>query len=144
MTTRCGLCRVPLDPRGDSPDFCSESHQRLWHTGARGLPLTEAAALVATRVQLDSSAAAPREFHRLTVELGAAVRQLTAAFAAAARAVAEAVRPLAEAAVRAGLIQQPPVDPMRRALELRRTRNTGPTIHRRPPRRIDPTRSRRR
>ena len=58
--------------------------------------------------------------------------------------VAPIVTAFVEAAARSGLTPKPlPTDPMARALELRRTRNTGPTNHHRAPRRIDPTRTRR-
>lgn len=72
---------------------------------------------------------------------------LNEAFRTIARAVtqaAEALRPVIEALQRDGALPKPlPIDPKARALELRRTRNTGPTARQRAPRRIDPTRTRR-
>ncbi len=71
-------------------------------------------------------------------------------FAAVARAVGEAfqqvarsVGPLLEQMEQAGAIEKSlPKDPMLRALELRRNRNTGPAQPVRVPRRIDPRRDR--
>lgn len=69
-----------------------------------------------------------------------------AAIRAIGTAVGQAVAPMvaaAEAAREAGLVpEEPPPDPMARALWLRQHRNTGPAVRQRAPRRIDPGRSR--
>lgn len=72
------------------------------------------------------------------------MRAVTEGFAAMFEAFSTAVRPVVDSMRAASAFAQPrPVDPMAQALELRRTRNTGPAQRRRAPRRIDPTRTRR-
>ena len=83
----------------------------------------------------------PRATHQALADLHAALHELVAP---AMNALAEAARSLVESFERAGLLDKPvPADPMARALHLRRNRNTGPTTTHRPPRRLDPTRTRR-
>lgn len=75
--------------------------------------------------------------------VGAVFIDTARAFGLVVRQVVEAVTELARQFQAAGLIPPPaPVDPMQRALEARRNRNTGPAAPRRAPRRIDPRRVR--
>jgi hypothetical protein len=74
------------------------------------------------------------------VELG---RELFAGFAEGIRQVGEALAPvLAEFGKTRGLQAQRPDDRWERALQARRTRNTGPARRQRPPLRIDARRAR--
>ena len=77
------------------------------------------------------------------------VRQLAAAFATTSADVLNAVKNLAAAFAESGsniaALQEsadPPMDSRERALQLRRARNTGPVQRHRPPRRVDPTKTR--
>ncbi len=122
----CG-CGQPLDPDGPSGWFATEGCQWLWQRGHADEP-------VGPRIVIDVRAMA--ESARA---VAAAARAMGEAFARVAREMAPAFEQL----VKAGVIEKPlPADPMRRALELRRNRNTGPRREVRTPRRIDPRRSR--
>jgi hypothetical protein len=58
-------------------------------------------------------------------------------------AIVEAINAVARQLQAAELMPPPaPIDPMQRALEARRNRNTGPAVPLRAPRRIDPQRAR--
>lgn len=149
----CGWCGQPLRPDGRSLDFCREYHQRLWHQHG-------AAASGRTVVGIDPAfqGATPQvviidEIHvmdvRLTVDWES-LQTTMAAFVEAARVavagfkvVARLVNEAFESLQRTGVLHELPTDPKQRALELRRTRNTGPPVRQRAPRRIDATRIRR-
>lgn len=124
----CGWCGQLLPEGAASLDFCNERHQDLWQANrnsARPLPTPAQFAQFGRAVAASMSAA--------LVELGRRFGQIAPAFSA-----------LVDAAQRAGVVPPKlPDDPRARALALRRTRNTGPPIHQRPPRRIEPTRTRR-
>lgn len=75
--------------------------------------------------------------------LAHAVRPIGDAIRSLGERLTEAVQPVADVAHRCGLVpEEPPEDPMERALWLRRNRNTGPNQRQRAPRRIDPRRAR--
>lgn len=116
----CGLCRKPLGPDSASPDFCCEQHQINW---TRGWP------------QVVFSAA---DLARLTETVQVVATALREAMISTAERLRPIVEAFAEAA--AAIERPPPADPKTRALELRRNRNTGPAMHQRAPRRIDPGR----
>lgn len=122
----CAWCGHRLPADGPSPDFCNETHQYFWQEAHRRSAPTYA---------------------EMRAKADAAVRAVAAAAAVlrpAFEAIGQAATAIVESWRRAGLLEPPPpVDPKQRALELRRARNTGPTISRRPPIRIGPTRTRR-
>lgn len=118
----CG-CRRPLDPAGPSAWWATEACQGAWQSGrprvvgAEDIRLLRAADIT---------------------DLLAAINRAIEAFARFARDIAERLRPLVTALV----VAAKPADPVQRALELRRNRNTGPKTPQRAPRRIDPRRAR--
>lgn len=120
----CG-CGTELDPAGPSAWFAHERCQSRWRRQA--------------------AAGAPPTDRRDPRDLEDAVRHLAGAFVAAIQSLAAALAPVMRQIDAAGIVPAaPPEDPMRRALWLRRNRNTGPTQGGRAPRRIDPRRGQRR
>lgn len=132
----CGWCSESLCDDRKSDDFCSEWHQSLWsrrHAGLPGMPYLE--------IHWD----AHREH----------VAALETFFAELNRIVATDYAALMRVAAVGMLGKRPPMvvpdethpaspaDAKVRALELVRTRNTGPAQRQRAPRRIDPRRVRR-
>lgn len=146
----CGWCQTPLKPDSSSPDFCSELHQSCWHTHHR-----DPRVLAAPTGDRDESIVAHLPVTmRLEVDTAAFVERmaaLQALFADVARIFAESLTASFRATeqafrgMRAAYMieDEAPADPKARALALRRSRNTGPAIHRRAPKRIDATRTRR-
>lgn len=118
----CG-CGVMLDPTGPSAWFASEVCQWRWQAAGRGQPPL-----------IVDMAAVEAGLRRLGAMLGEVVTGVLPIIEAMARqfaAAAEQVRPL--------LPEQPPQDPMERALWARRNRNTGPRALPRAPRQINPS-----
>ncbi len=155
----CG-CQAKLDPQGPSAYWATERCQMAWQAG-EDPHLQAARARTAARI-------ARQRVARAAIRVGAtttlnreavanAVADAEAAFrnfgedlARLAQAWADHMKPalaqMAEVArqLRAtGIItDEPPTDPMQRALWLRKNRNTGPSPKPRVPRRIDPRRAR--
>lgn len=118
----CG-CQRPLDPNGSSAWWATEDCQLAWQGGNVGLSPAEL--LLAWGFD-------PSEFIAAASRLADAFVQLGQDITAALRAVAIHPTPA----------RSETADLMARALELRRTRHTGPAIPPRTPRRIDPRRAR--
>lgn len=130
----CGWCRKIVPNDGDSLDFCDEGHQRYWQS-AHPAVLASRAEVALLGVAFGATAC---QLGRLFKEaLEPAVRAATEAVTEIARQMHAALQP----AIRSRAAE--PADPWARALALRQARNTGPVQHRRPPRRINPQRTRR-
>lgn len=114
----CG-CGAPIGELSPSAYFATERCAAQWHRPAT------------TPVQFDVEAFRVR------------VRGMLDGLAQVVRAVGEQLRPLMQQLARHAAdcrqeLEQPPSDPMERALWLRRRRNTGPRPAARSPRRVDP------
>jgi hypothetical protein len=151
----CG-CGTPLDAGGPSAWWASELCQERWQGGMDPTRVARRAAVARTvrerraarhlihagatsTYNPEQVAAAMREAHR---QLRAFAEALRPAFEHFGRALADFAGQV-QRMERAGIIApESPVDPMERALWLRRNRNTGPALRRHAPRRIDPTRAR--
>ncbi|MDQ0376544.1 hypothetical protein [Amycolatopsis thermophila] len=136
----CHYCGGPL---GDSPseDFCTYGHQRRWNDLYRRLGSVEAVAEELREEQrrhreaAEHAAAMQRKITATMSELETAFGRIIAAFRPFALAAATTSQVLAEAGL---LPDRAPEDPARRALWLRRHRNTGPKPGRpRPPRTLN-------
>jgi hypothetical protein len=150
---RCGHCDEPLPPTAASPDFCGPACQRAWTEQQAEIvalvgyrePL-ELAAHVNNLVELHSPEVTPRHqpLPRLAIPELPPVRLVIRPSNEALQRFRESFEQLAESMMRVSHFVpdwgppdalDPPPEPepeaeaerMRRALELRRTRNTGPT-----------------
>lgn len=139
MADRAGSEFMQLGPDVEVPDDVTVRIDFSGDPGIAGSPARIPISDVRLELSVDMSefrdlvAVWQRAFAAVATELGAIFRR----FASAANAACAACGVLADA----GVTESPlPVDPKARALELRRRRNTGPSVARRAPKRIDPTR----
>jgi hypothetical protein len=140
----CGWCSKTLCPDGPHQDFCGDVCQVNWARGAAGVPPASDGVvgilgmMPDTPIQSEAFADLAAAMRSIAFAVGRVVAEWRGLLAAVNQAIIDAAQ-LADVI----FIEKPlPTDPMARALELRRRRNTGPTVSRRPPKRIDATRGR--
>jgi hypothetical protein len=128
----CGWCQQALSSDGPSRYFCDEQHQERWsRTGAECPPDMMPGVLT---ISVDTA-----DYRERMTAVAASMAELARSCDAARIATTLVVEDWLLDYGRATAPPVPlPADRMARALELRRTRNTGPAQRQRVPRRIDP------